>query len=227
MVLTCVLGCAKQKECKETSDTINAAVSRIESMTFKGEDTAEMIKSVEALGRAAEEEAAKIAKLEITTLELKKRVDEYHAMLDDVAKVSKQLLEAAKQSNELEDGAKKSEKEVGAAIEAIQKECERGAAGCIEVAQKMSQAPKGSEDDKAFAAGLKKFSGELAALKPADPKVAEAVSKLVKAVDNQAKLLDKAVATEKAVDDAVKAMDKAVEPEDRIVDELNKFCGAA
>jgi chromosome segregation ATPase len=220
-------GCAKQRECRETSDTINAAVGRIQGMTFQADDSAKMMKSVEELGRAAEEEGAKIDKLELTTAELKKLVGEYRTMLTEVAKVSKQLLAAAKQSADLEADAKKSEEEVQQALDAIEAECKGGGSDCTALAEKMAKGPTGEGgDDKAFLASLQRFEADLAKLEPEDPKVAEALAKLVKAIGGQAKLLDKALKAEEDIDEAVKAMDTAVDPEDRIVDELNKFCGA-
>ena len=217
-------GCAKQRECKETSDAINAAVTRIEGMGLKGDDPAAMKKSVEDLGRAAEEEAERVGKLSITTEELKRDVESYKRMLEEVAKISKQLHTVLETAQRLEEGAKKSEKDVQDAIDALQRECERGAAGCQEVAEKMKEGPTGNEDEKTFLKALKKFKSDLESLQPADAKVAEAVAKLVKAVDGQAVLLDKALKAEQDVDRTVEAMDKAVEPEDRIVDSINKLC---
>jgi chromosome segregation ATPase len=224
-LLLALTGCAKQKECKETSEAINAAVTRIEGMSFEGEDSEATIKNVDALVKAAEEEGAKIAKVQITTEELTKHVDEYKKMLGDVVAAAKQLLTAAKQSAELEKEADKAQKEVQSALDAIGKECERGASGCLELAQRMSAGPSGEEEDDQLAEAMKKYAKDLSELKLPDPKVAEALGKLVTAVTNQAAVLDKALKAEKDVDGAIEAMDKAVEPEDRIVDTLNRYCG--
>lgn len=233
IIIACALGslcgCDKKvDECNAVIDKINGSVEKLKKAEKAPSGKPEqMAKDLKAYAEVAKTEAGELGKIEVTTGELQKYVDEYQAMAEEVAEAALDVANASESLAKMVGDLEKIQKEWESKMKDVQAACTSPAGDCGAVMKQMTQVPTGSPDDKKYADELDKWAKELEAVEVKDDKLKTAVTAFAKVAKDQAGLVRKMKEAETKGDAAMKKLDKATDKEDPLVEKINKFCGAA
>ena len=222
------VGCDKKvEECNTVIDKINASVEKLKKAEKAPSGKPEqMAKDLKAYAEVAKTEAGELGKIEVTTAELQKHVDEYQAMAEEVAEAALEVADASEALAKMVGDLEKIQKDWEAKMKDVQTACTSPAGDCKAVMQQMAKIPTGSPDDEKYGDDLDKWAKGLESVEIKDDKLKTAVAAFAKVAKEQAGLVRKMKQAETKGDAAMKKLDKATDKEDPLVDKINKLCGA-
>jgi chromosome segregation ATPase len=223
-----LLGCDKKvEECNTVIDKINASVEKLKKAEkAPSGKPEEMAKDLKAYAEVAKAEAGELAKIEVTTAELQKYVDEYQTMAEEVAEAALEVATASETLAKMVGDLEKIQKDWESKMKDVQEACTSPAGECGTVMKQMTKIPTGSPDDKKYADELEKWGKGLEGIEIKDEKLKTAVAAFAKVAKDQAGLVRKMKEAETKGDGAMKKLDKATDKEDPLVNKINAFCGA-
>lgn len=217
-------GCNKKvPECNSMVEVINPAVATISRASgAKSEKGAEQAKSIREMADILQKTAGALAKLELTTPELKKFSSEYQAMCNDAAGSANKLAELVLAIDPKVKEAEELQKSLSAAVDKFNAQCgtPKAPEECQSVGKKLQGAPRDLEKT----AEIDKFVAELSQLKVTDAGLKATVDATIKGYRDGGKLMTSIKAIEKESEAANAAMEKALNKESPLVDGLNGFC---
>lgn len=218
------VGCGKKRvECQSLVKAINPSMEKLNALANKKDD-ANSAADIKEMASVLDATAATLAKLDLTTPELKKHSQDYQAMCKDTSDSFKQMLALVAS---MEAGGKKVES-LGKATEAtmsiFKQLCTKGKvpAECRPIGKKLQNIPDSPDN----VAELDKFIAELGAIPVKNASVKAVMADLTKNLSETSKLTKGLKDSEKKVNATAEGMKKVTDRESAIIDALNAFCGA-
>jgi hypothetical protein len=218
------MGCSKKPfECQSLVKAINPSMEKLNALGNKKDD-ANSTADIKEMASVLDATAVALAKLDLSTPELKKRSQDYQAMCKETSESFKQMIALVAS---MEAGGKKMEglgKTTEGNMTMFKQLCTKGKvpAECRPIGKKLQQIP----DNPDNVAVLDKFIGELGAIPVKNAAVKALMTDLTKNLTETAKLTKELKDSEKKVHATAEGLKKVTDRESAIIDGLNAFCGA-
>lgn len=186
-------GCEPDSECHRITARLEAGRSQLaaaDRVAVADTEPAQLEPKLRQLARAATAEAAGVSQLPLTRPDLQQQVEGYGKALEALAGAAEKLAATSREAAKLLVEGAESERAYEAAIEAVAKACEGGAAGCVELATKLQAHAAPAANDAEYARRLDELARSLEALDLGEGGVLRAaVSKLTRAISKRGRLL--------------------------------------
>jgi hypothetical protein len=216
-------GCGKKLlECKSLVKTINPSMEKLNALSSKKGDPSSA-ENMKQMASVLDSTAALLAKLDLSTPELRKYSQDYQAMCKDTAGSFQQMLALIAS---MQAGARKMDtfrKGTEANMKLFEQLCSHGKtpAECKPIAKKLKQFP----DDPNKAADLDTFIAEIGKIQTKNANMTALMADLAKNLTDSSKQVKEMQDGEKKAAATTEALQKVTARESAIIDGLNAFCG--